>query len=421
MWLSGRWAALIVAALMVACGSAEAAGRRVINNYPVAVSGTGIKLPVAIADATIVYPIIKYLPQARVATALTNAIQWGGAAAVIGYAMIAEHNAETAGTLAYQNDQWVRAEEYQGSYTESTWKNSCTNATWGACVTQISNNINHFFGPSFGYGTPVIDSGSCKTTDSNGCSVGRVGYKRRNANGSMLDANWNYVEFGRVNVNYPAGYTPAAATEADVAEAVRGYSSPYEAREFYENPVSGVPENIMQAAHEPLPLSQQQLDQINDALRNGISQGMDALAEELAQFGREHGVQGSPDPVTVPDATQVENGSPSSNVSVTVNIEPDTPGNAFTEPTLETLESFATITQNFWTAVQGAPVVAAWTGISSSIPAASCPSAPITVFGVTHDFMDTFCEIWESAAVPLLAAVFLFVWPFLGLRYVLSA
>jgi len=90
-------------------------------------------------------------------------------------------------------------------------------------------------------------------------------------------------------------------------------------------------------------------------------------------------------------------------------------------PELDEVAGFGDITQGFLDGVEGAPIVAAWTGIGSSIPAGSCPTANITVFGAAYSFTDTMCDIWDNTVSPLLSVVFLFVWPFLGLRIVMSA
>lgn len=67
------------------------------------------------------------------------------------------------------------------------------------------------------------------------------------------------------------------------------------------------------------------------------------------------------------------------------------------------------------------PIVAAWTGIGDSVPTGACPQANVTVFGQTYSLTAFACEIWEGTVASLLSLVFLFVWPFIGLRIVMSA
>jgi len=92
-----------------------------------------------------------------------------------------------------------------------------------------------------------------------------------------------------------------------------------------------------------------------------------------------------------------------------------------TTPDLAELDSFGDLTQAFWDGLQAAPIVAAWTGIGASVPSGSCPSYSLTVFGQTYSFTEFMCELWEEQVAPILSLVFLFVWPFIGLRIVMSA
>jgi len=92
-----------------------------------------------------------------------------------------------------------------------------------------------------------------------------------------------------------------------------------------------------------------------------------------------------------------------------------------TTPELAELDSFGDLTQAFWDGLQAAPIVAAWTGIGASVPTASCPSYSLTVFGQTYSFTEFMCELWDEQIAPVLSLVFLFVWPFIGLRIVMSA
>jgi len=92
-----------------------------------------------------------------------------------------------------------------------------------------------------------------------------------------------------------------------------------------------------------------------------------------------------------------------------------------TTPALDELDSFGALTQAFWDGLQAAPIVSAWTNIGASVPTGSCPSYSLSVFGQTYSFTEFMCELWEEQVAPVLSLVFLFVWPFIGLRIVMSA
>jgi len=96
-------------------------------------------------------------------------------------------------------------------------------------------------------------------------------------------------------------------------------------------------------------------------------------------------------------------------------------GGPFGGPEMDEVGTFGELTQSFVDGLEAAPIVAAWTGIGSSIPAGACPDADISVFGETYSFTDFACGIWDDTVVPLLSLVFLFVWPFMGLRILMSA
>jgi len=93
----------------------------------------------------------------------------------------------------------------------------------------------------------------------------------------------------------------------------------------------------------------------------------------------------------------------------------------FAGPTMDEASTFGESTLAFWDALEASPLIGAWTGIGSSIPAGSCPAANITVFGETYSLTEFMCQIWEDEVAALLALVFLFVWPFMGLRIIMSA
>jgi hypothetical protein len=87
----------------------------------------------------------------------------------------------------------------------------------------------------------------------------------------------------------------------------------------------------------------------------------------------------------------------------------------------EACPTFQGILGGYYEQLQEVAIVSAWTNIGASIPAGSCPDASVSVFGDSYDVMTIPCQIWDNTVSPLLGLVFLFVWPFLGLRIVMSA
>lgn len=405
-------AALIALALTLSAGSADAAGRRVINNYPVATVNNVTRVPVAVATSDIVFPIIKLLPQARVANALANAMVYGGAAAVIGQLMLDEYNADNGSNITYNS-------------TTNVFENSTHTFVWGfsgpcnanlspmsagasvayvqACMAAYSN----------AYWYTIWNSFSCIDTDAYGCRAYRAQLSFSNG------GDWAY-EWSRQAGVYSSASSDTVSDQ-ELAEAVSQYSQPYNQRDFWE-PYPGASDvqiqNFDGAAHEPLRLSDSQIADLNSQLSGTCNAAGELLIYELCLMGKDHGVTASPPSTDVPEATQTE-GATAGNV--TVNVPADTPGGAFAPTQLETLDSFQAITQSFQAAIAAAPIVTAWTGITATIPSATCPQAEFTWNGNTYNLATTACAMWESTAAPLLSLVFLFVWPFIGLRLIFSA
>jgi hypothetical protein len=65
------------------------------------------------------------------------------------------------------------------------------------------------------------------------------------------------------------------------------------------------------------------------------------------------------------------------------------------------------------------PIVAAIEGISSAIPAGTCPTATINVFGGSY-VMDSQCTLWATIAGAV-QAVMLACWALGGIKIIMSA
>jgi hypothetical protein len=96
-----------------------------------------------------------------------------------------------------------------------------------------------------------------------------------------------------------------------------------------------------------------------------------------------------------------------------------------TLPSLTRSDTIQSNVQDYWNAVQAAPIVAAFSSITGSWPTASCPTVPftLTVFHGSHDY-DAFapvCTIWGGTVAPTLSLVFLGLWAVAGIRVILSA
>lgn len=374
-----------------------------------------MRVPVAVATESIVFPIIKVLPPVRTARALANAMAWGGAAAVIAQAMINEHNSETGQNVTYNT-------------TNNYYENNSTIFAWNQIIcgpnplnvtdprSTIEACIEGTEGGGWTYGNYVW---TCTATDTYGCrSYGLTWNTYRY--GGFWSSNQGGV--GRASNTY-VSQTTTPLSDAQVSDIVEGYSQPYNQRDFWE-PYPGATQeqisNFDEAGSEPLRLTDTQIQDLNEQLATACDPAGDLLVYELCLMGREHGVTSSPPSTDVPEATQPDGGTYPGG-SVNVEVPTDTPGGVFEAETLEEVGTFQATTDAFLASVQAAPIVAAWTGIGATVPAGACPTASVTVFGTTFQLMTIACEIWEESVVPLLSLVFLFVWPFIGLRIVMSS
>jgi hypothetical protein len=406
-----------LALALLAPGLSQAAGRAPITSLPVAVSGSNVRLPVKVADASIVYPIIKILPQTRAASlfldlAITGAATYVGAQAIMDYA---NQLPSRTGNITFTNNNFYFGEKWAGTFS---WGSGApTTAILNTCqagsrVASALTECARSQITSYWAGQGVTVSGWACT---------------QNATTFALTCTYNKTQFGsgsagfnRTSANYPSGYVNPLATEQQLAQAVRDY--------FTANPnptwqgVIPMTNNINQAAHEPHPLTQQQLDSLNQSLRDG-SQAIDALTQELAQFGRQHGVTGGADPKTVPDATQTDGQTTGeNNITVNVNVPTDTPGGTFTAPTLEQVDTFEATTTAFIQRVQAAPIPSTFAAIAASWPTAACPTATVDLgqgLGA-HDIMGWACGVWEGVA-PIFSVLMAALWGFIGLRIIMTA
>lgn len=408
-----RCAAALVALCLFLPGASFAAGKKVISNYPVTATATGVRLPVAIADATIIYPLVKWLPPARVASVAINvastAIVTGAAYLALQDAM----NTSGGGPVTYNNTTNV----FENTLTVADWdttlcgpnprRSSNITADLQACLLGVNPNYRNF-------------SWTCTATDAYGCRTYSLSFENPGC-------CWNSGGVGRPSgVIVSQSSTPL--TDQQIYDMIDNYAGSKNIKDIFRQDLAapegspfGAPTRaIDSAAHQPLPLTPTQQQELNDVLQ-GIGTSVDALVNELADFAKQHGIDAAPDPNTVPDATQEDGATDSQTINVNVTVPTDTPGGAFDPATLETLDSFQSITQTFVDGIEAAPIVSAWTGIASSVPAGSCPNATLTVFGDAYQIMTFPCQIWEDVVAPLLSLVFLFVWPFIGMRIVMSS
>ncbi len=80
--------------------------------------------------------------------------------------------------------------------------------------------------------------------------------------------------------------------------------------------------------------------------------------------------------------------------------------------------------QGFWDRVSGSPIVSAVAGIGTGMSGGTCPAWEATidagVFG-TYDLDFSFiCGLWDDIA-PVISAVMLAAWAFVGMRILMSA
>jgi len=398
--------------------ASHAAGRKVINAYPVTAGPAGINLPVVVADASIVYPIIKFIPQAR-AISLARDMVTSGAVAYMAIQFLNYANSQGGAQASVVNNTYVFGETYAGTWAVTGGGYNCSglSGTFSSIDSTCFNQTISYFSGVDGY--PTQDRGLRNN------SATSIDHKFQRYGFFGPQYGEGVIYYNQTSTSYPPGYSQTPVSDAQLYEMLSEYlaSPPADSnealwQEMIENDL------LRNAAHEPLPLTPQQLEQVNTALRDGISQGMDPLAQEIAQFGREHGVDGAPDPDTVPEATQEENGAVGGGANVTVNVEyePDTPGGTFTEPQLEELDSFAGITDAFMVRIAGAPLPQAFAAVTSTWPQGSCPTASVDLQELgTHELMSWACPLWAEHMAPVLSVLMVALWGFIGLRIIFTA
>jgi len=93
-------------------------------------------------------------------------------------------------------------------------------------------------------------------------------------------------------------------------------------------------------------------------------------------------------------------------------------GNCFSGALQETVD-LDSVTSQYWSRVENAPIIAAMSGLSASVPTGSCPTFPFTLWGTTFN-ISAGCEFMPDIA-PILSLAFMAGWCLLGVRIVLSA
>lgn len=433
MRVLGRPQALVaLVALLTFSAGASATGRDIMNSVDVAMDGTygRMGVPVKVATATEAYPITKYLTRARMAGVMRFALSPEAAAvAAIAGIIISEYNSEdnSGGDVTINNNNYYMGEKFAGTFYAYDINNAslapytgptgtCGGKTYGeasSCAKQAAIDL--------------LTTSSCQFVGpwneqdlSATLGVGATRYSGAMQNPTThANCNTAAARVVRSSSSYPTGYSPALATDEQLADAMANYSDPNGMKDLFREAIDA--DIMRQAAHEPIAISPESLEAINNAVRSGVYSGLTPFEEEMAKWARQHGVS-VPDPNSVPETKQPDGTTTSTgSVTVTVNVEPDTPGGTFEAPTLEDVDSFETTTTGFVTGLQVVPIVATWTGITSTVPGGACPVATIEAFGQSYSMMDVACQIWDDHVAPLLAIVFLFVWPFIGLRIIMSA
>jgi hypothetical protein len=88
-------------------------------------------------------------------------------------------------------------------------------------------------------------------------------------------------------------------------------------------------------------------------------------------------------------------------------------------PNLGPEDTIAVTTSNYYDALSSVPIVAAFSGLSSSMPAGSCPSFTFNAFGKSL-VMNEQCDLMAQIQ-PILSLVMLAVWTIIGARIVMGA
>lgn len=94
-------------------------------------------------------------------------------------------------------------------------------------------------------------------------------------------------------------------------------------------------------------------------------------------------------------------------------------GNCFPDGIGNEAIDLDSVTSQYWSRIQGAPLVTAISGLSASVPSGTCPEFSFTIYG-TPMAISAGCEFMPDIA-PILELAFLAGWCLLGVRIVISA
>lgn len=86
----------------------------------------------------------------------------------------------------------------------------------------------------------------------------------------------------------------------------------------------------------------------------------------------------------------------------------------------EEICTFGECAQEFFTRVQGAPIVAGVLSVGAGFPDGACPNWTLEAFSQDYILSAPMCSIWDDVS-PVLSAVFLVIWAWVATRIVLSA
>lgn len=136
---------------------------------------------------------------------------------------------------------------------------------------------------------------------------------------------------------------------------------------------------------------------------------------------------GAPAPGTNPDAPGQGpapggggGGGGGGGSGTSVDVEIDFGEGSLPDTDLTTECDFNECTQEFFTRVQAAPLLASVSGVGAAVPSGSCPTYNLEAFAETFSLSEPMCDIWDTVS-PLLSGVFLILWGWVATRIVLSA
>jgi hypothetical protein len=300
---------LAVIALVAMCWSmgAHAVGKDVITYKDIIMDGTNMHLPVKVADRSVAYPITKVLTRARVAGIARTVLSGpAGAAATIAGLVLLDYNSDSGtGSMSWnstENNYYI-GEKYNGSYQDALFDGSPTPDCEGAPSAILSCHLAEMerLNPTYNYS--MTGGYTCVTPGTNNsCTKIQWNMETRNASTNAFVGN-NTRDMNRLTT---ATQDSTVATDDQVADAFSSYDDLNGLKDMFAEQINN--DILNQAAHSPISMSQESIDQINQAVRDGVYTGLDSFEEEMARWAREHGVQGVPKPSTVPEATQDEEG-----------------------------------------------------------------------------------------------------------------